>query len=581
MFVLGVLTCIVLRALSAQAKVDEVDFSCKEFFYKNKEPGGMDQNAKKICQYTAKKICYYASLYSIQHKIPIYSAYIFNPKCTSDSGRTSFWHLEPQISKPTDEIIYMVRESQKNKNDYKGYQATSDDYSNTGFDIGHLYPNSFQCGDGRMATNTLTNTAPMDPCFNRVYWKQWEETLKNLLIQHLGIDKGSATAYIVTGTVPVKAHRIPQKEISQESERVTVPDHIWTAVCYHHHTDDAESFSFGYIGKNRPEGGISMQSVEKLNEKLSELYTQLSGNTQTVKLFEGDCFSDNNKLSKIQEKFKKLLNLPGNEGVQMSPDVKNVLGAVKRTMDSDNIPSTSNVKISKMSAQLSFTNIKDYGAVAEVLKMLEGCTCLITKRAVSKGSDVVECLLVPEQKTAADGSQCSGISESSSTCQCVIGSKSKPCCSSSCLYQNKLKGYRCLSGQNLIPCSPQYSLITVKGEKCKDDHPCGTYDKDYYWCNTISGGLGYCSPPLFNSKAVNGKNCRVDSACAKYGESQPWCYTDDGIKNKCCLSDDCFSAENGLTCRPDHPCGKYGKAYLWCYTDRRNTEAKCCTGCGK
>ncbi len=97
MFVPALLTCIVLRAFSAQAKVVE-DFDCKDFFYSKKEPGGMDQNAKKICQYTASlQAPLYATLYSVYHKIPFYSAYIFDPECFDDSGRPSFWQLEPQV----------------------------------------------------------------------------------------------------------------------------------------------------------------------------------------------------------------------------------------------------------------------------------------------------------------------------------------------------------------------------------------------------------------------------------------------------------------------------------------------------
>lgn len=101
MFVLGLLTCIVLRAFSAQAKVVPSFDECKEFFYKNKVPEGMDQNAMKICQkYNDGESTrsYYATLYSVQHRIPLYSAYKFDPKCKSTSGRTRIWHVEPQVS---------------------------------------------------------------------------------------------------------------------------------------------------------------------------------------------------------------------------------------------------------------------------------------------------------------------------------------------------------------------------------------------------------------------------------------------------------------------------------------------------
>ncbi|RXN11470.1 endonuclease domain-containing 1 -like protein [Labeo rohita] len=135
----------------------------------------------------------------------------------------------------------MVRETQCSINAYKENQAISDDYSETGYDRAHLNPNSFQCSEGRRSMFTLTNAAPMDACFNRNQWAKWEKTLRIFLRDRLRSDGDSATAYIVTGTVPDPNLRIPQSEISEEPERVTVPSHIWTAVCYKHSSDDIYS----------------------------------------------------------------------------------------------------------------------------------------------------------------------------------------------------------------------------------------------------------------------------------------------------------------------------------------------------
>ncbi|KAK7149124.1 hypothetical protein R3I94_008663 [Phoxinus phoxinus] len=611
MFVLGLLTCLVLRAFIAQAKVADNFNECKGFFYKDKEPGGMDQNAKKICQEYEHGGSYYATLYSVTHRIALYSAYTFDPQCSSTTGSFNNWHVEPQISDPKSKTKMMVLEKDLSKYDLtedviKKYQAMSSDYSDTGYDRGHLNPNSFNCDEGRKATFTLTNAAPMDPCFNRIYWKDWEKDLRKFLKQQLDSDydkksKDTSTIYIVTGTVPAENLRIPQKEISKDPknrERVTVPTHIWTAVCYKHPSDDKKSFSFGYMGENRPaEPDISMMSVSNLNKRLSKLYSELSGTPQSVKIFVDDCFEDNNKLNKVQKAFKKLIDLPRNQRVQITSDAQNILGAVKRATSSDSLSSTSNVKVRKVEGELVLDSMITYLTMSEEMKSLDESACLITnakplskivhgelkKRQVSGGSDAVECLLVPEkQKTAADGSQCLSVSDSSGGCKCTLVDKTKPCCSSPCLYQHKLKGYRCNSGQTLIECSPRYSLVSAHGHRCKDDHPCATYGEDYYWCNTVSGGWDYCSPPLWRSKAINGKLCLSNHACAKYGSRKPWCYTDDkGNYAKCCTSDDCFSAENGQTCRSDHPCGKHGKDYLWCYTDNKNNWDYCCTDCSQ
>ncbi|CAM5097712.1 unnamed protein product [Natator depressus] len=66
----------------------------------------------------------------------------------------------------------------KEKEKLKEKQAINEDYDSTHYDRGHLNPNSCQCGQGQIATFTLTNAVPMDPCFNRVNWYELERNLK-------------------------------------------------------------------------------------------------------------------------------------------------------------------------------------------------------------------------------------------------------------------------------------------------------------------------------------------------------------------------------------------------------------------
>ncbi|XP_016362570.1 endonuclease domain-containing 1 protein-like [Sinocyclocheilus anshuiensis] len=281
----------------------------------------MDPDAMKICQkleneesdHTAwYSSLYYATLYSVHHKIPLYSAYTLDPRCAIDTGGSNIWHLEPQISHPQSPIDHMVREDQYYKYLYKRNQAISSDYSGTGYDRGHLNPNCFQCGDGRKATFALTNAAPMKERFNRVHWRNWENTLRRFLKGMLDRDGGFATAYIVTGTVPDPNVRIPHRGTPGDRFRVSVPSHIWTAVCYEHDTDDRKSLSFGYIGRNQPEEpDIRLMSVSDLNDQLSRLYRELSGTQQSIEIFVDDCFGYNNKFE-VHGAFKKLINIsPG------------------------------------------------------------------------------------------------------------------------------------------------------------------------------------------------------------------------------------------------------------------------------
>ncbi|KTG29441.1 hypothetical protein cypCar_00040185 [Cyprinus carpio] len=531
MIVLCLITCIVLRAFTAQAKVVNSFNECKEFFYNGIEPSGMDQNAKKICQKLENRGFCYASLYSVHHKIPLYSAYTLDPKCSSTTGRPNDWHLEPQISQSTAQIDHMVREDQNTQNLYEGNQAISSDYSGTGYDRGHLNPNSFQCSYGRTATFTLTNAAPMKDRFNRVYWKNCELTLRSYLIQKLIRDGGLATAFIVTGTVPDPYARIPQ-----DRKKVTVPSHIWTAVCYKHIIDDSKSLSFGYIGRNHPEDpDIRLMSVSELNDELRSHF----GTRQLITIFVDDCFGDNNRLVEVQSIFQKLINLPVNQAIQLSLGLRDTYPAIKRTISSDSTPEKT-FKFNENTGAISFDSMSTYYSQAEKLKVFTGNACLITyakplkfvhdelrKREVSTGPDAVECLLVPEkQNIAADGSRCPANQKFDYTCQCYTEDDTKPCCSSPCLYQDDLNGYRCYSNKGLTVCSPQYSLITYNGKTCLDDYPCATYGYDYYWCWTAHS-WDYCSPPLWNSKTKNGEYCRSNTACANYGYTYTWCYTDD------------------------------------------------------
>ncbi|KAI2647932.1 Endonuclease domain-containing 1 protein [Labeo rohita] len=575
MFVLGLITCVTLRGFSAQAKVVDSFEECKEFFYNGKEPSAMDQNAKKICQKLENsEHPYYATLYSPYHKIPLYSAYTLDPKCSSNTERKDIWNLEPQVTMslrqktfsnrlnsafqkkqiikllvfilfclasetPYTETPSAFRTSEKTSNDHvtqyffcrfpnlnpklniwsvrikilkiftKKIQAISSDY--TGYDRGHLNPSSFQSGDGRNATFTLTNAAPMDVCFNRVHWNRWERKLRSFLLKTLARDSYYATAFIVTGTVPDASKWIPYRTIPV---RVSVPSHIWTAVCYKHHSDDKKSFSFGYMGENNPAGpDTRLMSVSQLNDELSFSYRLLSRTLPSFAIFSDNCFGINNKLAKVQSEFKKLINLQENHAVQTSSGIRDTYQTVNRAVCGDSTSVYSNnIDLSQMTVKLAFDSMSTYYN----LKVLAGSASFITygnplrkkqgeprKREVSTGSDAVECQLVPEnqknEKTAADGTSCYNVHESDYSCRCYTGGETVPCCSTPCLYMDKLKGYRCYSDQKLIECSPPYSLITVNGERCRNDFPCATYGLDYYWCFNFNSDRKHCSPPQSSS----------------------------------------------------------------------------------
>ncbi len=398
-------------------------------------------------------------------------------------------------------------EKLKNKEDkIKKTQAINSDYDETGYDRGHLYPNSFQCGEDREVTFTLTNAVPMDACFNRIHWKVWEGYLQSFLKDNLKIDNKAhsdsdsdsdddnkkASAYIVTGIVPGKV-KIPQSG-NRDLRRVTVPSLIWTAVCYEHKEHD-KSFSFGYIGVNQPEFNIKLMSVSDMNTQLS------------VKIFHDDCFSNKPASEEAKNQFLNRIKLPEHQRLQMSQIDQNTFLAVEHLISSDSKDPT----ITELTATLNYGSSSSHLTSIETLKKRFKSACVATgakkrrtsdkqKRQVSEGSESIECQLVPEKsvdgKTSADGTPCSRFVDNGYQCTCSTQEgKSKSCCSTPCLYQDQLKGYRCYSGKTQIQCSPQYSLITAKGNRCRDDHPCATYGKDYYWCFIDSKSWEYCSPP--------------------------------------------------------------------------------------
>lgn len=409
-------------------------------------------------------------------------------------------------------------EKLKNKEDkLKKTQAIDRDYDETGYDRGHLYPNSFQCGDDREVTFTLTNAVPMDACFNRIHWKVWEGYLLSFLKDSLKInndeahsdsksdsdsnsdsDNEKASAYIITGTVPGK-DKIP-KSGNRDLRRVTVPSLIWTAVCYEHKDPD-KSFSFGYIGVNQPEFNIQIMSVSKMNEELSK------PSKSPVKIFHDDCFSNKPASEEAKNQFLNRIKLPEHHRLQMSKSAQNTFLAVQDLISSGSKDPT----ITDLTATLNYGSSSSHLASTETMKKKVKSACVVTaakkrrtsdkqKRDVSDGSESIECRLVPEKsvdgKTSADGSPCNRFVDNGYKCTCSTQEgKSISCCSTPCLYQDQLKGYRCYSGKTQIVCSPQYSLITAKGNRCRDDHPCATYGKDYYWCFIDSKSWEYCSPP--------------------------------------------------------------------------------------
>ncbi|XP_060767846.1 uncharacterized protein LOC132875179 [Neoarius graeffei] len=535
-------------------------YPCRVFFYERTEPQGMDQNASKICQKYGRGGYYYASLYSTHHRIPVYSAYTFDHSCSSQDGqKNGNWFIEPQLSGfPVDS---MQPEKLFLRDSIKSSQSLNDDYRSTGYDRGHLNPNSFQCSDGLMATFTLTNSAPMDACFNRVHWTQWEQSVRDILKAL----PDSGTAYLVTGTVPSKDYKIPRKgkfdeDDTREFDRVTVPTHVWTAVCYENHVLDELSFSFGYIGQNQPDSRINVMTIPKLNKQLSSLFHT------TVKIYKDDCFSTNRKSEEIIKQLYKHIQLPISDKLDMSDEFLNTFHtAINQADDDDKKPSSKRPRLTQLTIYQTFDNLETWSEKTESMKYVSGMTCVLSREFTG-----------PIKSQSSTGIQRRDTAVASHELVCQLVPENVSGCTTSCMYKEKARGYYCYYGLTEGPCSPEYSIITVSGTMCHSDHTCGTHGYDDYWCR-VGGSWDYCSPPLPIGKGQKGKSCRSNHNCGWYGYRYTWCYTDYSDNwDYCCKISDRFSARNGKTCKSDHPCGYYSYRYLWCYTTDGSWEY-CCT----
>ncbi|XP_067393031.1 endonuclease domain-containing 1 protein-like [Emydura macquarii macquarii] len=277
------------------------DFSeCNKYFYNGAEPKGFDQqNGVNICQRYGNEY-HFATFYDKSNRIPVWSAYsIREGNCTD---KKPIWMVEPQLSGFNEKDM---RTKTKKDGNLKTNQAVNEDYDKTGYDRGHLNPNSFQCDKGQIATFTLTNAVSEDPCFNRVHWYELERNLKYQLKNECSDLDGKP--FLVTGAVPNPKYRIPNKDdddsrdIKRDAGRVVVPSHIWTAVCCNH-SNNNEKFSFAFMGINKPDSILKAMEVTELNKELTKLYKKSS-----IEIFNDNCNEGSTKSTEVLKKITKEL----------------------------------------------------------------------------------------------------------------------------------------------------------------------------------------------------------------------------------------------------------------------------------
>ncbi|WP_293685968.1 MULTISPECIES: DNA/RNA non-specific endonuclease [unclassified Spirosoma] len=105
------------------------------------------------------------------------------------------------------------------------FQAKHSDYTNTGFDRGHLCPSDDRdsTAEENRTTFILTNIVPQAPQLNRQAWLRLEEYCRNLVAQ-------GNELYIIAGTYGKGGEGDNGKVNSIASGKLTVPTVLWKVI---------------------------------------------------------------------------------------------------------------------------------------------------------------------------------------------------------------------------------------------------------------------------------------------------------------------------------------------------------------
>ena len=161
------------------------------------------------------------------------------------------------------------------------HQAVNEDYKDSGYQKGHLYPRCHNCNqDQAVSTYTLTNAAPQDGGHNKAWYNQVEKVSSNEISN---LCQGGS-AHVVTGVVPGEVWLKKKNVRGKAKERVNVPSCFWSAFCCTHRVKKSE-YSQGFLAPTKTgmrklnsnkihdwKMVAEEMSVQELNGKLTGLY---------------------------------------------------------------------------------------------------------------------------------------------------------------------------------------------------------------------------------------------------------------------------------------------------------------------
>ncbi|NWU79021.1 ENDD1 protein, partial [Onychorhynchus coronatus] len=259
--------------LGHSAVMDSFENKCDQFFYQRTiaKEGLEPENPAWICQ-TLNNQPFYATLYNRTGRIPVYSAYIYEP---GTGDKPEAWTVEPQLIRPNlpkdmEKEGTLTANYSVSQKDIDNSQAVKTDYTNLqGLDRGHLNPASHHDNqDSRWATYTLTNIVPQNKKLNSGDWSEYEtKTVPKR-------SKDCQTTYAIVGAVPGTSP-IP-------NGRVNIPSHIWASACCK--TKHNTVIAWGAIAENSNKNKVRILKLGALENELAKLY-----NRGQVTLFHSDC----------------------------------------------------------------------------------------------------------------------------------------------------------------------------------------------------------------------------------------------------------------------------------------------------
>lgn len=193
-----------------------------------------------------------------------------------------FFFFFSQLDNPSDDPFQGTERQGRGGATMGPYQALKEDYKQSGYDMGHLFPVSHaHTQETADATFTLTNVVPQDRCLNEIWWRD----LEGKIIKHLdnNLKQRFSEAYVVTGAVPGRS-------TISNTVNVNVPGYLWTAFCCYNFKTK-QGVSKAHIAPND-------RSQRVIDWKVADLETFLSGPdgyTQPFSIFQGKCNSDYNQ----------------------------------------------------------------------------------------------------------------------------------------------------------------------------------------------------------------------------------------------------------------------------------------------